>query len=670
MSAPYSPRSRIRGSTSAEVAIAQALSDGIRPDPLLTVSEWADANRVLSPKAASEPGRWRTSRTPYLREIMDELSTISPTQRVVFMKAAQIGGTEAGNNWIGYVIDHAPGPMLAVQPTVELAKRNSRQRIAPLIEDTPSIRARVRDPRSRDSGNTILAKEFEGGVLVMTGANSAVGLRSMPARYLFLDEIDAYDGDVEGEGDPIALAEARTRTFNRRKVFMVSTPKVQGRSRIEREYEASDKRRYFCPCPECGHYQTLEFKQLRWPKGEPRKAVYVCEECGSALGEQHKTEMLARGEWRATAPGEDKAAGFHLSSLYSPVGWLSWVEIAQKWEAAQSSPDLLKEFINTTLGETWVERGDAPDWQRLYDRREEYRIGQVPMGGLFLTAGTDVHPDRLETSIWAWGRGKESWLVEHRVLMGDTARPEVWEQLTGLLGETWTHESGVEMSLMRLAIDSGFSTAEVYAWARSQSAGRVMVVKGKDRAPAMVGHVSTVDFTSSGRKIRRGAKVWPVGVSIIKLEFYGWLRLDRPTDEAAEQGETCPPGYVHLPKVDAEFCKQMTAEQLVTRSVRGYRRTEWVKTRERNEALDCRVYARAAAHLVGIDRFGERHWRGFEDALGVAPERPDATAQEAEPQEQVQTPPSPAAAAWPGRGRQGGWVSGGRPGGWIGGGRR
>ena len=207
---------------------------------------------------------------------MDCLSPASPVQRVALMKGAQIGGTECGNCWIGYVIHQAPGPMMAVSPTVELAKRNSKQRIDPLIEESEVLRERVKERRSRDSGNTVLSKEFPGGVLILTGANSAVGLRSMPARYLFLDEVDGYPGDVEGEGDPILLAERRSATFQRRKILLVSTPKTKSLSRIQREYEASDQRRYFVPCPHCGEHQTLELENLRWPEGRPREAEYAC----------------------------------------------------------------------------------------------------------------------------------------------------------------------------------------------------------------------------------------------------------------------------------------------------------------------------------------------------------------------------------------------------------
>lgn len=584
----------------ARESYARGRAAGLKPDSPLTVSEWADKNRVLSQKAASEPGRWRTARTPYLREIMDCLSSSSDVRDVVFMKGAQIGATEAGNNWIGYVIDLAPGPMLAVQPTVETAKRNSKQRIAPLIEESAALRDKVTDNRGRrDSGNTILAKEFPGGFLVMTGANSAVGLRSMPARYLFLDEVDGYPGDIEGEGDPIALAKARSRTFSRRKCFMVSTPTIKGLSRIEREYEASDQRYFFCPCPQCGHFQRLQFARLQWPKGKPQEARYICEQNGCVLGDEHKTEMLTRGEWRATAPGPGKAAGFHLSSLYSPVGWLSWVDIAVAWEQAQHNQDLLKGFINTVLGETWQDRGEAADFERLYERREHYR--GVPAGVLLLTAGADVQKDRIEVSVWGWGERLESWLIEHRVFMGDTARGEVWKKLDEFLTETWEHASGVEMALAQFAIDEGTFTQEVRAWVRRQRPGLVMGVKGEEHLPMAVGAPVAADITIGGKRLRRGAKFWPVGVSLLKGELYGWLRQPAPED-----GEAYPRGYVHLPRmVDKEWCAQLVSEQLVTLKTG---RRQWQKLRERNEALDCRNYARAAAVAAGIDRFAAHHW--------------------------------------------------------------
>ena len=635
--------------------IEDAWRQGLTPDPLLTVSEWADRHRVLSQRAASEPGRWRTGRTPYLREIMDCLSPASKVERVVFMKGAQVGGTECGNNWIGYVIHQAPGPMMAVSPTVELAKRNSKQRIDPLIEESEALKGLVKERRSRDSGNTVLSKDFPGGVLVLTGANSAVGLRSMPARYLFLDEVDGYPGDVEGEGDPVLLAERRASTFQRRKTFLVSTPKTKGLSRIEREFETSDQRRYFVPCPECGEYQTLAFDGLYWPEGRPREAMYRCAHCGWLNDEHRKTEMLERGEWRPTAQEQEtdensdgdgrkpdaRTAGFHLSSLYSPVGWFSWADAAEMFEAAKANPDLMKGFVNTVLGEPFEEAHEAPEWRQIYDRRETWPIGTVPAGVLFLTAGADVQKDRIEVEVVAWGRGKESWSVDYLVLDGDTARPEVWSRLDEILARDWPRQGGGSLPIRVMCVDPGYAPQDVYAWARRHpqaswgpagAAARqprtAVAVKGRDRDTALILGASKAD--GGGR--RRGLRVWSVGGPVVKGELYRWLRLDRPTDEELAEGKGCPPGYCHFPQYGEEYFKQLTAERRVIRIHKGFPRASWEKDPARqNEALDCRVYARAAAAIYGIDRFQERQWKRLEAALGSVSESPPEAATESGP---------------------------------------
>lgn len=625
MSVPTSPSSPTSGPSSGDLRgfdgadqILAAWGDGLRPDPELTVSEWADRHRWLAARASAEPGRYRTARTPYLRDIMDALSPSHPCRRVVFMKAAQTGGTEAGNNWIGFVIHHAPGPMLAVQPTVEMAKRNSRQRIDPLIDESPVLRQRVKPARSRDAGNTMLSKDFPGGVLVLTGANSAVGLRSMPARYLFLDEVDAYPASADEEGDPVALACARMATFaHRAKAFLVSTPTIRGLSRIEREFEASDQRRYFLPCPHCGEMQWLKFERLRWEQGLPATVRYHCEACEQPIEEHHKTTMLAAGVWRPTAiPTDPGTIGFHISALYSPLGWRSWAEIAADHEAARGSDDSMRVFRNTVLGETWVETGEAPDWQRLYDRRESWPPGTVPGGGLFLTAGADVQKDRVEIDIWAWGSGLESWLVDHVVIEGGPEKAETWAALEEVLAGTWQHANGALLKIARLAIDTGFEASAVYAWGRRMGVTQVSPVKGVEgfnRASPVSGP-TFVDATEGGKKIRRGARLWTVAVSTFKAETYRFLRLDRPTDEEIAAGTRFPAGTVHLPSwAETEWCKQFVAEQLVTvKTRRGFTRLEWQKLRERNEALDCRVYARAAAWVVGADRWSEAKWRDLE----------------------------------------------------------
>ncbi len=602
-----------------------AWREGLKPDPVLMVSEWADRYRVLSQRASSEPGRWRTSRTPYLKEIMDCLSPSSPVRRVVFMKGAQVGGTEAGNGWIGYVIHQAPGPMMAVAPTVELAKRNSKQRIDPLIEESDVLRELVKPARSRDSGNTVLSKEFPGGVLILTGANSAVGLRSMPARYLFLDEVDGYPGDVEGEGDPILLAERRSSTFQRRKILLVSTPNRRGLSRIEREYLASDQRKFFVPCPECGEYQPLEFGNLSWPEGKPADITYTCEHCEASIPEHKKTWMLENGQWRATAAGNGKTAGFHLNSLYSPVGWFSWEDAAEMYDTAKKTPDLMKGFVNTVLGEPFEEEHEAPEWTRIYERRELFKIGVIPKGGLFVTAGADIQKDRIEIEVVAWGRMKESWSIDYFVLDGDTARPEVWEKLARVLERDWPHVSGQRLPIRVLCIDSGYATQDVYNWVRlhpqatwgpSGSVARqprsVVAIKGRDRDTALLLSVSKAD---AGHR-KKGLKVWSIGTPLAKSELYRWLKLDRPSDEELADGEAFAPGYCHFPQYAEEYFKQLTAERLVTRIVKGFPKQSWEKEPgRRNEALDCRIYARAAAAIYGIDRFGEKQWKRLEEPV-------------------------------------------------------
>jgi phage terminase large subunit GpA-like protein len=597
----------------------------LAPPEELPVSQWADAHRVLNSRAAAEPGPYRAARTPYLRAIMDDLSPLSPVQRVVFKKPAQVGASESGNCWLGAIVDQAPGPVMLVQPTVELAKRYSNQRIAPLFDESDRLRSKIRPARTRDSGNTMLLKEFLGGVLIITGANSAAGLRSMPVRYLFVDEVDAYPGDIEDEGDPVALARARLRTFSfRAKELITSTPKLKGSSRISREYENSDRRRYFVPCPLCGHMQVLEFGRLRWQPGHPDSVLYQCSACEGSFAEHHKGFMLAAGEWRSTAGATDPTIhGYHISGLYSPSGWLSWTDIAREWEAAADDVDARKTFVNTVLGEEWEEEADAvPDWQRLYERREAWPYGTVPERGLFLAAGADVQIDRIEIDVWAWGRGLESWLIEHIVLNGDPGRPEMWASLSELLGRTWEHATGARLSLQRFAIDTGFATQNVYQWTRSQDRATVLPVRGigaYDRLVPVSGPTK-VEVMENGKRLRRGLNLWTVSASFFKQELYKHLGLAKPTDEQIAAGFTFPAGYVHLPDITSdEWIKQLVAEQqVIVRSRRGFAtRTEWRQLRPRNEALDCRTYARAAVWLAGADRWSDARWHGLEQQLGL-----------------------------------------------------
>jgi phage terminase large subunit GpA-like protein len=269
-------------------------------------------------------------------------------------------------------------------------------------------------------------------------------------------------------------------------------------------------------------------------------------------------------------------------------------------------------FVNTVLGETWALQGDAPEWQRLYERREDYRIGIVPAGGLFLTAGVDIQKDRIEVEVVAWGRGKESWSVDYQVLEGQTGEVPVWNKLTALMETHYQTESGATLVIVKVAIDSGYATPEVYDWTRQHGGDRVVVVKGDSRGASPVSQPSPIEVGPHGQRIRRGIRLWPINGDMIKEELYRWLKLERPTEES---GAPHPPGYCHFPKYGEEYFKQLTAEQLVARVVKGYRRGEWQKTRDRNEALDCRVYARAAAAVYGMDRLNDTHWQTLEDQI-------------------------------------------------------
>lgn len=606
--------------------------EGLSPEEILTVDQWADKHRILSGKAAAEPGRYKTDRTPFLREIMRCLSVNDPTQEIVFKKSSQIGGTECGLNWIGYVIDHSPAPMMFVQPTVDLAKRVSKGRLDPLIDESPRLKQKVQEKRARDSSNTMLAKEFLGGILIITGANSAVGLRSAPCRYIFVDEVDAYPANVDDEGSPIELAKKRSKTFaSKRKIFIVSTPTIEGRSEIDFRYKNSDQRVYKIPCPHCGHYQELKFTHLKWKRTESKKLIrssvyYECQGCKGKIKNYHKTKFLKAGYWDKQNP-EATVAGFFINELYSPVGWSSWEDLAQSFLDSKDNPEKLRTFVNTELGETWKDKSEVPSYNRLYERREKYETKTVPRGGVFLTMGVDVQEDRLELEIVAWGRGMESWSVDARILSGDTDKTEVWEKLENVLAETFPREDNenARVGIRLTAVDSGYRTQKVYAWVRKFSPDRVVAVKGDSSKTSIISTPTAVDVTVKGRRFRRGLKIWSVGVDILKTELYGYLRLDKPED-----GKPYPNGYCHFPEYSLDFFKQLTAEELrAIVNKKGFTVYEFVKVRDRNEALDCRVYARAATAIIGADRFKEKHWSALE---GRTP-KPIASTKEEKPSE-------------------------------------
>jgi phage terminase large subunit GpA-like protein len=594
-------------SAEIEAWVRHRLGDGLRPERAIPVSVWADRHRMLPPTSA-EPGRWRTSRTPYLREIMDHLSASSAFERVVFMKGIQIGATEAGLCWVGYIIDHAPGLVMLVMPSIEAVRRNSGVRIDPLIESCPVLRDKVVEPRSKEPGNSIFRKKFAGGELVMTGANSAVGLRSTPARYMFLDEVDGYPGDADGEGDPVQLAIGRTATFRgTRKVFMVSTPTLKGSSRIEAAYLESDQRRFYVPCQGCGAYSPIEWAGICWPEGERENAYWACPACGRAHHEHEKPGLLAAGQWRPTGKGDGRTVGYHLSALYSP--WLTWAEAAIEHGQVYRDPPRLQVWTNTVLGESWEDQaGEAVEPDPLMARREGWLL--LPAGVALLTAGVDLQGDRIELQVVGWGRDEECWIIDYKVIWGDPSGPKVWADLDSALHATYAHCRAVpDLAIRAVALDTGgHHTKAAYEFCRTRLGRRIWAIKGRGGPGIPV-------WPRRPTKSNKGKiPLFIVGVDSVKDALFARLRL-------TEAG----PGTVHFGlERDVEYFRQLTAEKVVTRYERGRPIRMWQLKREgdRNEALDTMVYATAALH--GLITMGLRLNHEAAEILAAPEKTPDS----------------------------------------------
>jgi phage terminase large subunit GpA-like protein len=592
------------GSLIALERVERARLQMLRPPPKLTVSQWADEHRRLSPESAAEPGRWRTDRAPYQRGIMDAVADPA-IREIVVMKSAQVGWTEILGNVVGYYIDRDPSPILLIQPTLEMAETWSKDRLAPMVRDTPALTGKIKDARARDSGNTMLHKQFPGGHITIAGANSPAGLASRPIRIVLCDEVDRYPKSAGTEGDPISLARKRATTFWNRKLLMGSTPTVKGESRIEAAYEASDQRHYLVPCPHCETLQRLEFDQVKWPEGEPRKAYYACPHCGAVIEDRHKQYMLARGKWQATAES-DGVAGFHINELYSP--WVSFGDTAAAFVEAKRTPETLQTWVNTALGETWAERGDAPTHDRVLHLRAEYQSREVPDGVLVITAGCDVQKDRIYYVVRGWGYELAAWLIEFGVVYGETDQPEVWQRLADVLGSDYGGHS-----VRQTFIDSGFRPDAVYQFCRARPELRAAPSKGKDALTIPV-RMSRVDVTHRGVVIKHGQTLWHVDTGYFKGLVHS--RIDWPQDQ---------PGAWHLPAdVSEEYARQVVAESKITLPSG---KVVWKRHDRENHALDCEVYAAAAARMLGVDRVRRRHApaaHGESDADRPPQERPAA----------------------------------------------
>jgi phage terminase large subunit GpA-like protein len=561
--------------------LGAAIESSLKPPPKLTVSQWADTYRQLSSESSAEAGKWSTSRAEYQRGMMDAVSDPN-IENVVLMTGAQIGKTELINNVVGYHIHQDPAPMLVVQPTLEMAQTWSKDRLAPAIRDTPALSDKIKDPRSRDSGNTTLHKVFAGGHVTACGANSPSSLASRPCRIILCDEVDRYPISAGTEGDPVGLAKRRSATFWNRKIILVSTPTEKGASRIEQAYEESDKRKYYVPCPDCGEKQVMRWENVQWEPDQPHTAEYMCEHCGSLWSDAKRFRAIRYGEWIATAEGDGKTAGFHLSGLYSP--WTPMEDTVRDFLAAKRDPMRLKTWVNTFLGETWEEQGERLDEYDLYDRREDWG-DELPDDVLLLTAGVDVQDDRLEYEIVAWGRGEESWSVKYEAMYGDPSTAELWMRLDTALQQTFTHPTAGEMVIRSACIDSGgHYTQQVYNYARQRAGRRIFAIKG------VGGEGKPIVGRPTKNNIGK-INLFPVGTDTAKELVYSRLKMTEP-------GE----GYCHFPlDRNEEYFRMLTAEKKVTKYFKGRPRREWVKVRTRNEALDCRVYALAALSILNLN---------------------------------------------------------------------
>lgn len=562
-----------------------------RPPEKLTLSEWADRYAFLSAESSAEGGRWHT--LPYQKGIMDAI-TDAKVEQVTVMKSARVGYSKILNHTIAFHIHQDPCPIMLVQPTIEDAQGYSKEEIAPMLRDTPCLKGLVSESKAKDGANTILQKQFPGGTLSMVGANSPRGFRRVSRRVVLFDEVDGYPASAGAEGDQIKLGIRRTEYYWNRTIVAGSTPTVKDFSRVERMFLQTDQRRYFVPCPDCGHMQYLKWPNIRWTDGDPSTAGYCCESCGVIIPHSKKRWMVERGEWRATAPGNGKHVGFHIWAAYSYSPNATWPNLVEEFLDAKNDAEQLKTFVNTVLGETWEdEYASKIGATDLLERAasEQYQQYVPPAEVLALTIGCDVQDDRLSLSVWGWGREEEGWLIDRVKLYGSPSRPEVWKQLDEILQKPYLNEADEEMKVLCCAIDSGgHHTQEVYQYSRERAAMGVIAIKGmSQKGKPPLGKASKVDVDYKGKALKKGAQLFPVGVDTVKSLLFGRLKHNDPGA-----------GYLHFfPTIGADYFEELTAEKQILRFRNGYPERVWVKKSQApNEALDEMNYAYAALHRL------------------------------------------------------------------------
>lgn len=605
------------------------LARAARPRDRLTVSDWADRYRWLSSKQSGERGRWRTARNPILGEIMDSLSVSSPVREIVVMKSSQVGVTEASVNWLGYILDHAPAPAMVLMPTLEARDTWKVQKLNPLLQETERVRDILGGLRSRDAANSKDAIDFPGGILFLAGGNSPNSYAQKSARYVMLDDLDRFPGEVGKEGDAVMLARGRCKSFPRYKLLLVSTPTVKDASLIEREYQASDRRRYHVHCPACGAAQTLRWPNLRWLP-DFTHVWYECEACGQHIEEHHKPGLLAGGRWIA----EDldcPRRGYHISALYAPIGLgPTWTDLAREFVVAKDGPATLKTFVNTHLGETWEDRTTALKSNDLARRAEDRDMLVIPPGCLALTCGIDTQDKWLAVQLIGWGRidGQDHlWILDWHELPGDTTQMQVWDELEAYLKVQHRNAHGRPLRIRAVAIDSrGHRGEQVRAFVQRPLGISVYAVQGATTrmGRAIAQTPSYPDKDWKGRAIKSGVGIWNIGTEHAKDYLYGHLAADGEKPEA-ERLIRFPSG---LP---VEYFDGLLSEVYDPESRRYVQRNG--ARYKRNEPLDTLVYAWAIAQhpavLLGRNRKGKpdpNYW----ERLAAVLESPGASAVAAE----------------------------------------
>lgn len=581
---------------SAIAELARYTYSMFRPPAQQTVSEWADANRVLVSESSAEPGAWRSDRAPYQREIMDAFTQPGIWQ-IVIMASAQVGKSEIELNMMGCAIDNDPGPMLYIQPTDKVAEDYSKRRIAPMIQACPTLREKVFKARSRDAANTISMKTFPGGSLAIIGANSPADLSSKPVRYIFMDETDRFPASAGTEGDPQELAERRTETFrHNRKIVKTSTPTIKGKSKIETDYMNGTQEEWHTECPHCHTYNYIRFADIHFEKEDyvneggdedyhVKVVTWRCPTCKRDIGEYECKRLPAKWVQKNPKAIQNGIRSFRLNAFMSP--WSDWKDIVWKFLKAHKDPEKLKTFYNTILGESWEVHTNSGLDETLYKRREHYDA-EVPTGVLLLTMGMDTQDNRLEYEVVGWDRNGQSWGISRGVIPGRADAPGVWEEVDALLDREWRLANGMKMKILATFIDSGghFTTA-IYKACAKRASKRIWPIKGEKGE-------GKPECRPMKRGQGEGAK-FMLGVDAGKEGIMYEAAVEEPG-----------PNYMHFPidyraGYDMEYFKGLISERMEIHRRGGQGVIVWEQFYERNEPLDCRNYARMAYRYF--------HWR-------------------------------------------------------------